>query len=74
MRPMAGLRGLQWTPVLLTGGASGIGRAIALRLGTEGALVRMGSPQCGLRAPLVSLAITSRSLDYLLCLWRSRPA
>jgi 2-hydroxycyclohexanecarboxyl-CoA dehydrogenase len=36
---MAGLRGLQGTPVLLTGGASGIGRAIALRLGAEGAQV-----------------------------------
>ena len=36
---MAGLRGLRDTPVLLTGGASGIGRAIALRLGEEGARV-----------------------------------
>ena len=36
---MAGLRGLQGTPVLLTGGASGIGRAIAMRLGAEGAQV-----------------------------------
>ncbi len=36
---MAGLRGLEGTPVLLTGGASGIGRAIALRLGAEGAQV-----------------------------------
>ena len=36
---MAGLRGLQGTPVLLTGGASGIGRAIALRLGEEGARI-----------------------------------
>lgn len=33
---MAGLAGLEGTPVLLTGGASGIGRAIALRLGDEG--------------------------------------
>jgi 2-hydroxycyclohexanecarboxyl-CoA dehydrogenase len=36
---MAGLRGLQDMPVLLTGGASGIGRAIAARLGAEGARV-----------------------------------
>jgi 2-hydroxycyclohexanecarboxyl-CoA dehydrogenase len=39
MRGVAGLRGLEGAPVLLTGGASGIGRAIALRLGEEGARV-----------------------------------
>jgi 2-hydroxycyclohexanecarboxyl-CoA dehydrogenase len=36
---MAGLRGLEGAPILLTGGASGIGRATALRLGEEGAWV-----------------------------------
>ncbi len=39
MTDVAGLRGLEGMPVLLTGGASGIGRAIALRLGEEGAFV-----------------------------------
>ncbi len=34
-----GLRGLTGQPILLTGGASGIGRATALRLGAEGAIV-----------------------------------
>ena len=36
---MAGFVGLHARPVLLTGGASGIGRAVALRLGEEGAVV-----------------------------------
>ena len=36
---MAGLRGLDGSPVILTGGASGIGRATALRLADEGARV-----------------------------------
>jgi len=36
---MAGLRGLDGLPVILTGGASGIGRATALRLAEEGARV-----------------------------------
>ena len=36
---MAGLRGLAGRGVLVTGAASGIGRAIALRLGSEGAVV-----------------------------------
>ena len=36
---MAGLRGLDGAPVVLTGGASGIGRAIAQRLSEEGACV-----------------------------------
>ena len=33
------MRGLQGKPVVVTGGASGIGRAIATRLGEEGAIV-----------------------------------
>jgi len=36
---MTGLRGLTGMPVVLTGGGSGIGRAIALRLADEGARV-----------------------------------
>lgn len=36
---MAGLRGLDQMPIVLTGGASGIGRATALRLAEEGARV-----------------------------------
>lgn len=39
MQPVSGLRGLEGFPVILTGGASGIGRATALRLGEEGAQV-----------------------------------
>ena len=33
------MRGLDLKPVIVTGGASGIGKAIALRLGEEGAKV-----------------------------------
>lgn len=36
---MPGLRGLDAAPILLTGGASGIGRATALRLAEEGAVL-----------------------------------
>jgi len=36
---VSGLRGITGMPVVLTGGGSGIGRAIALRLGEEGARV-----------------------------------
>lgn len=36
---MAGLRGLRDRPIVVTGGASGIGRAISERLGDEGSVV-----------------------------------
>ena len=36
---MAGFRGIEGSAVLVTGAASGIGRAIAIRLGEEGAIV-----------------------------------